>query len=51
MNAPIDPTSPKVTARLVSEDERINTLPRHFGRNMLRVENAVYDYMRQLVRE
>jgi hypothetical protein len=29
----------------------MNTLPRHFGRNMMRVEDAVYDYMRQLVRE
>ena len=51
MNTPIDPTSQKVTVLRVSDDERVNTLPRHFGRNMMRVEDSVYNYMRQLVRE
>lgn len=51
MNTPTDSTSSQVTALRVPDDERMNTLPRHFGRYMLHVEDAVYDFMRQLVHE
>jgi Antirestriction protein len=46
MNA--NPTSQKIEAREVSNDERLQMLPRHFGRHLLTVENAVYACMRQL---
>ena len=40
--------SDKVTAKRVPVRSRLNTLPKHFGRNMLRVENAIYDFLRAL---
>ena len=44
----IDITSQKIEAREVAQDERLQILPRHFGRHMLRVEYAVYAFMRKL---
>ncbi len=41
-----DGTSP-ITARLVPEDARLDTLPRHFGLHTLRFEDTVFDFMRQ----
>src|SRR5258706_7331722 len=41
-----DGTSP-ITARLIAEDARLDALPRHFGSHMLRLEDAVFDFMRQ----
>jgi hypothetical protein len=41
-----DGTSP-ITARLITEDARLDALPRHFGSHMLRLEDAVFDFMRQ----
>jgi hypothetical protein len=49
MNTSTDLAPPKVEARQVPHDERIDTLPRHFGRHMMRVEDAVYAIMRKLV--
>lgn len=40
--------SDKVTAKRVPVRSRLNTLPKHFGAHMLRVENAVYDFLRAL---
>jgi Antirestriction protein len=37
-----------ITARVVPDDERMQTLPRHFGRHMVTFENAVYYFMRKL---
>jgi hypothetical protein len=37
-----------IEAHEISNDERLDALPRHFGRDMLRVENAIYAFMRQL---
>ncbi len=48
MNSSIDYTSQKVEAREVGNDERMQLLPRHFGRDMLTVEYAVYAFMRKL---
>ncbi len=41
-----DGASP-ITARLISEDVRLDALPRHFGPHMLRLEDTVFDFMRQ----
>jgi len=38
----------KITAQEVPESERLNCLPRHFGRWMLHVENLIYDFMREM---
>src|SRR5271163_1477633 len=48
MNSTIDTTSLKIEAREIPNDERLQALPRHFGRHMLRVEYAVYAFMRKL---
>ncbi len=48
MNSSITTTSQKIEAREVANDERLQTLPRHFGRHMLTVEYAVYAFMRKL---
>ena len=37
----------RITARLIAEDARLDALPRHFGSHMLRLEDAVFDFMRQ----
>lgn len=41
-----DGTSP-ITARLIADDARLDALPRHFGSHMLRLEDTVFDFMRQ----
>src|SRR6202166_445335 len=43
-----DITSAKIDAREIPSDERLQILPRHFGRHMLTVEYAVYAFMRKL---
>jgi len=48
MNFSIDVTSQRIEAREVANDERLQMLPRHFGRDMLTVEYAVYAFMRKL---
>src|SRR2546429_9757582 len=40
-----------ITKRLIPEGERLEALPRHFGRLMMQVEGAIYDSMRMLARE
>lgn len=37
-----------ITATLVPESERLNFLPRHFGRLMLTVEQEIFTQMREL---
>ena len=37
-----------IVAREVSDNERIQMLPRHFGRDMLTVEYAIFAFMRKL---
>jgi hypothetical protein len=51
MNTSTDLGLQKVEAHEVRDDERIETLPRHFGRYMMRVEDAVYTFMRELAQE
>ena len=51
MNSSIDNTSQKIEAREVGNDERMQMLPKHFGRDMLTVEYAVYAFMRKLASE
>jgi hypothetical protein len=46
-----DITSTKIDAREVPSDERLQILPRHFGRHMLTVEYAVYAFMRKLANQ
>jgi hypothetical protein len=41
-------TSQNIEAREVANDQRLQILPRHFGRDMLTVEYAVYAFMRKL---
>lgn len=48
MNTSIDHTLQNIQAREVGNDERMQMLPRHFGRDMLTVEYAVYAFMRKL---
>jgi antirestriction protein len=48
MNSSIDTTSQNIEAREIPNDERLQILPRHFGRDMLTVECAVYAFMRKL---
>ena len=48
MNAAAYPTHAPIEARQVPDDARIHTLPRHFGRHMLAVENTVYGWMHRL---
>jgi hypothetical protein len=40
-----------VEAQKVADDARIHTLPHHFGRHMLIVEDAVYRWMHRLAPE
>ena len=46
MNA--NPLSARIEARPVPDGERPMALPRHFGHRMLLVENAVFDWLREL---
>lgn len=39
--------TPRITAHLIAEDARLEALPRHFGLHMLRLEDTVFDFMRQ----
>ena len=39
--------TPRITARLIAEDARLDALPLHFGSHMLRLEDTVFDFMRQ----
>ncbi|WP_246038941.1 antirestriction protein [Peristeroidobacter soli] len=48
MNTSTDLMSQSIQARRVAEAERLEMLPRHFGRHMLTVEDAVYTFMRRL---
>lgn len=48
MNSSIETTVQKIEAREIPDSERLQTLPRHFGRHMLMVEHAVYSFMRRL---
>jgi hypothetical protein len=51
MNPSIETTSQKIEAREIPDGERLQMLPRHFGRHMLTVEYAVYAFMRKLSSE
>jgi len=42
--------SSRITAHLVAEDARLDALPRHFGLHMLRLEDTVFDFMRQFAK-
>jgi hypothetical protein len=46
-----DITSAKIDAREIPSDERLQILPRHFGRYMLTVEYAVCAFMRKLANQ
>ena len=51
MNSSIESASQNIQAPEVGSDERMQMLPRHFGRDMLTVEYAVYAFMRKLASE
>jgi Antirestriction protein len=51
MNSSIDTISQNIAAREIPNDERLQILPRHFGRHMLTVEYAVYSFMRKLANQ
>ncbi len=51
MNSSIETTLQKIEAREIPDGERLQVLPRHFGRHMLTVEYAVYAFMRRLSSE
>jgi hypothetical protein len=38
----------KITAARVPDAERLDTLPRHFGRYLVAMEDAVYSWLREL---
>jgi hypothetical protein len=48
MNSSIENDSNAIVAREVAENERLQMLPKHFGRDMLTVEYAVFAFMRKL---
>ena len=37
-----------ITAQVVDDAKRLDALPRHFGRAMLRVEHTIYNFLNQL---
>jgi hypothetical protein len=49
-NLPPD-SQPEVRARLIPISERLQVLPRHFGRFMMRFESAVYSFAENLCSE
>jgi hypothetical protein len=51
MNSSIETTSQRIEAHEIPDGERLQVLPRHFGRHMLTVEYAVYAFMRKLSSE
>jgi hypothetical protein len=51
MNSSTEIESTAITAREIPESERLTMLPRHFGRHMMTVERAVYNFMRSLVND
>jgi hypothetical protein len=51
MNSSIDTTSQNIEAREIPNAERLQILPRHFGRHMLTVEYAVYAFMRRIAND
>jgi hypothetical protein len=52
MNAETNaPAGSIVAERIPDGDQKMAVLPRHFGRHMLKVEDAVYAFMRHLVTE
>jgi len=38
----------RITASRVSASQRLNFLPRHFGRYMMKVESSIYDQFREI---
>ncbi len=51
MNTSINAESSTILAQQVSDDARMDTLPKHFGRYLISVEDAVYTLMRHLAQE
>jgi antirestriction protein len=51
MSLSIDTPSQRIEAREILEIERLQILPRHFGRHLVTVEHAVYTFMRELSQE
>jgi hypothetical protein len=51
MNSSIDTTSQNIEAREIPNAERLQILPRHFGRHMLTVEYAVFAFMRRIAND
>ena len=51
MNTSADRAPQPIEARQVTDEARIETLPRHSGRYMLAVEDADYRFMRQLAKD
>jgi hypothetical protein len=51
MSSFIETQSERIEAREIPDSERLQILPRHFGRHMLTVEHAVYSFMRRLSSE
>ena len=39
----------QITARVIPESERLDMLPKHFGRYLMVVENMIYGWTRRLV--
>jgi hypothetical protein len=44
-------TTTQIEAREIANNERLQALPRHFGRHMLNVEHAAYAFMRKLAKQ
>jgi len=51
MNTASDSGPRTVTSQMVSADARLNTLPQHFGKHLIKVEDAIYGWMRELATE
>lgn len=48
MNTSADETT-TITVRCIPEAERLEMLPKHFGRYLLVIENLIYHFARRLV--
>jgi hypothetical protein len=51
MSISIETPSQRIEAREIPDGERLQILPRHFGRHMLTVEHAIYSFLRKLSSE
>ena len=48
MTTPSDSNPDRIDVREVAHEARLHTLPRHFGKDLLRIENTIFNTMSRL---